>query len=154
MSDNCLRHDLRAVHTWRAERHLGADLWRDLRAAFGRVAINATACPAPPGLDTTNPENSNITTSASGPTSVADQPPAGTGTVIGDDDPTYDVCSYLPGSDRGDSDTPGETITMGGNNIGEDLTTSNITWGWFEGGFDNGYVPGTAYAADDRADLL
>ena len=116
-------------------------------------SINSTACSAPPGLDTTNPENSNITTSASGPTSVADQPPAGTGTVIGDDDPTYDVCSYLPGSDRGDSDTPGETITMGGNNIGEDLTTSNITWGWFEGGFDNGYVPGTGVTQPTTAQI-
>ena len=31
---------------------------------------------------------------------------------------------------------------MGGNNIGAELTKSNTTWGWFEGGFDNGYVPG------------
>ena len=31
---------------------------------------------------------------------------------------------------------------MGGNNIGQELTTSRVTWGWFEGGFDHGYVPG------------
>jgi phospholipase C len=31
---------------------------------------------------------------------------------------------------------------MGGQNIGTELTSSNIIWGWFEGGFDNGYVPG------------
>jgi phospholipase C len=31
---------------------------------------------------------------------------------------------------------------MGGNNIGEELTTAGVSWGWFEGGFDNGYVPG------------
>ena len=30
---------------------------------------------------------------------------------------------------------------MSGNNIGEELTTAKLTWGWFEGGFDNGYVP-------------
>ena len=39
---------------------------------------------------------------------------------------------------------------MGGNNIGEELTTTNITWGWFQGGFDNGFVPGHGTAADDR----
>jgi phospholipase C len=31
---------------------------------------------------------------------------------------------------------------MGGKNIGDELTSSKITWGWFQGGFDNGYVPG------------
>ena len=88
----------------------------------------------------------NTTTSASlehhrrGPPG-ADQP-AGPGTTYSDADPTYDICSYLPSSDGGDGDTPAGTLTMGGNNIGEELTTSDITWGWFEGGFDNGYVPG------------
>ncbi|HUZ56497.1 MAG TPA: hypothetical protein VMU94_28730 [Streptosporangiaceae bacterium] len=37
---------------------------------------------------------------------------------------------------------PASTITMGGNNIGEELTTAGSTWGWFQGGFDDGYVPG------------
>ncbi len=97
-------------------------------------SINAPACTAPSGLNTTDPAASNIT---AGPAQ-----PAGPGTIIGDDDPTYDICSYLPRADRGDNDSPGATITMGGNNIGEELTTSDITWGWFEGGFDNGYVPG------------
>ena len=31
---------------------------------------------------------------------------------------------------------------MGGNNIGDELTAAKTTWGWFQGGFDNGYVPG------------
>jgi len=31
---------------------------------------------------------------------------------------------------------------MGGNNVGQEPTTAGLTWGWFEGGFDDGYVPG------------
>ncbi len=104
--------------------------------------INDSPCSAPPGLNTSNPAASDITTSASGPTSVADQPAAGPGTDYSDTDPTYDLCSYLPGADGGDGRSPSGTITMGGNNIGEELTTADVTWGWFEGGFDNGYVPG------------
>jgi phospholipase C len=106
------------------------------------ATINDSPCSAPPGLDTSNVVASNITTSASGPTSVADQPAAGPGTDFGDADPLYDICSYLPSADGGDGRAPASMLDMGGNNIGEELTTSNITWGWFEGGFDNGYVPG------------
>jgi phospholipase C len=116
-------------------------------------SINAPSCTAPPGLDTTNPADSNITTSPTGPTPVADQPAPGPGTIVGDDDPTYDICSYLPSADRGDGDSPADTITMGGNNIGEELTTSKITWGWFEGGFDNGYVPGTGMTQPTTAQI-
>jgi phospholipase C len=104
--------------------------------------INDSACTAPPGYNASDPANSDITTSATGSTPVADQPPAGPGTTYSDTDPTYDICSYLPSSDGGDGNTPATTITMGGNNIGQELTTANVSWGWFEGGFDNGYVPG------------
>jgi phospholipase C len=41
-------------------------------------------------------------------------------------DPTGDVCST----------TSGDTISMTGPNIGELLTKANISWGWFEGGFN------------------
>jgi phospholipase C len=88
-------------------------------------AINTAPCSAPSGLHTTSPAASNIT--------ARPVQPAGPGTVIGDDDPTYDICSYLPGADRGDGDTPADTITMGGQNIGDELTASNTTWGWFRG---------------------
>jgi phospholipase C len=55
----------------------------------------------------------------------------GTGTVFGDDDPAYDICSS------------GTTIGMGGENIGDLLDRAGITWGWFQGGFaDKNYVPG------------
>jgi phospholipase C len=57
--------------------------------------------------------------------------PAGTSTVFSDDDPAYDVCSA------------GQTIGMGGENIGDLLDQAGITWGWFQGGFaDQNYVPG------------
>jgi phospholipase C len=48
----------------------------------------------------------------------------------------------VPGSDGGDGGSPAGTLTMGGKNIGDTLTSHNVTWGWFEGGFDNGFVPG------------
>jgi phospholipase C len=98
--------------------------------------INDSPCAAPPGLTTSNPLSSHLTTGQRG------QPAAGRGTVTDDADPTYDICSYLPSKYGGDGVAPADTVTMGGNNIGQELTTSHITWGWFEGGFDHGYVPG------------
>ena len=56
----------------------------------------------------------------------------GRGTMISDADQYYDVCS-----------NPKHTAAMGGPNVGSELTSSSVTWGWFEGGFQNqGYVPG------------
>ncbi|MBO0663481.1 alkaline phosphatase family protein [Jiella sp. MQZ9-1] len=46
-------------------------------------------------------------------------------TMIGDSDPTGDVCSK-----------PGGTVAMYGRNIGDLLNQHHISWGWFEGGFD------------------
>ncbi|HXC76667.1 MAG TPA: alkaline phosphatase family protein [Candidatus Acidoferrum sp.] len=100
------------------------------------ATINDSPCSAPPGYSGTSPVASAITTSANGPTSVANQPAAGPGTTYSDADPTYDICSYLE-----DGKTPAATLTMGGNNVGQELTTAGLTWGWFQGGFDDGYVP-------------
>jgi phospholipase C len=98
------------------------------------AVINAPVCKAPRGLNAKDPVKSNI---------KAGRPkPAGTGTTYSDADPTYDICSYLPSSDGGDGSTPADTITMGGNNIGVALTKARMTWGWFQGGFDDGFVPG------------
>ena len=57
------------------------------------------------------------------PTDLADTTVQGT--VIGDADPTGDIASS------------GTTIQLSGKNIGDLLNDKNITWGWFEGGFDN-----------------
>ena len=98
------------------------------------ATINDSPCAAPPGLDTSDPASSNIT---AGPAQSA-----GPGTAYSDADPTYDICSYMPSADGGDGRAPAATLTMGGPNIGTELDSANLTWGWFEGGFDNGYVPG------------
>jgi phospholipase C len=45
-------------------------------------------------------------------------------TVIGDPDPTGDIC------------TTAGSVSMAGKNIGDLLNAKSITWGWFQGGFD------------------
>src|SRR5579859_3977149 len=117
------------------------------------ATFNPTPCQAPAGLNTTDATLSNITTSPTGPTPVSQQPAAGTGTTVSDADPTYDICSYVPRADGGDAGTPAGTITMGGNNVGEELTTAGVSWGWFQGGFDNGYVPSPGSTAPTTAQL-
>ena len=98
------------------------------------ATINDSPCSAPTGLNTSDPTSSNITAG-----SAQD---AGPGTNFSDADPTYDVCSYTPSADGGDGRSAASTLTMGGPNIGTELDSANVTWGWFEGGFDNGFVPG------------
>ena len=49
---------------------------------------------------------------------------AGPGTLVGDLDPTGDVCSA------------GTTVRLGGPTIGDLLTSAGVTWGSFMGGFD------------------
>jgi phospholipase C len=103
------------------------------------ATINDSTCPNPKGLNTTNTLKSHITT---GPAKSA-----GAGTTYSDADPTYDFCSYAPSADGGDGATSAAgTITMGGNNIGAELTKADDTWGWFQGGFDDGFVPGHGHA--------
>jgi phospholipase C len=69
---------------------------------------------------------------------------AGTGTDYSDADPAYDLCSYTQ-----DGKTAAQTIEMGGQNIGDLLDRSGVTWGWFQGGFSNpGYVPGREASYD------
>ena len=67
--------------------------------------------------------NGAVNTVNPGSTVVAD----GNGglTVIGDPDPTGDICSSTTTS-----------VSMSGKNIGDLLNTAKLTWGWFEGGFD------------------
>jgi phospholipase C len=46
--------------------------------------------------------------------------------VIGDPDPLNDVCSSATG----------QQVRMSGKNIGDLLTAANVSWGWFNGGFN------------------
>ena len=50
----------------------------------------------------------------------------GSFTLISDPDPVGDVCSA----------TTRMLASMAGNNIGDLLSEANVTWGWFNGGFD------------------
>ena len=47
------------------------------------------------------------------------------GTLIGDPDPAFDVCSVPP------------TVELTGKNVGDLLNAKNVTWGYFQGGFRN-----------------
>ncbi len=49
---------------------------------------------------------------------------SGPGTIVGDLDPTGDICST------------GTTVQMTGKNIGDLLSSAGVTWGAFMGGFD------------------
>jgi phospholipase C len=46
-------------------------------------------------------------------------------TLIGDEDPTNDVCS-----------SPSATVQMTGKNVGDLLNTAGVSWGFFSGGFN------------------
>lgn len=51
-------------------------------------------------------------------------------TMIGDVAPSYDDCSLDPAQGYK------STAHMLGKNIGDNLNTAGVTWGWFQGGFD------------------
>jgi len=55
---------------------------------------------------------------------------AGIGTVYGDPDPAYDDCS-----DASHTSTSPLAVATG-KNIGDLLNARNVSWGWFQGGFD------------------
>jgi phospholipase C len=79
-------------------------------------------------------------TAAPGSASSTPGSPAapGSGTVYSDADPNFDVCSATQ-----DGKTAAGTIQMGGQNIGDLLDKSGVSWGWFQGGFASpGYVSG------------
>jgi phospholipase C len=57
---------------------------------------------------------------------VDDGTGTGTFTMYSDADPTGDVCST----------TTSATATLTGKNIGDLLNAKNISWGWFQGGFN------------------
>jgi phospholipase C len=85
--------------------------------------INASPCTDAPGSDTATPGSP----AAQGP-----------GTVVGDADPNYDICSSTQ-----DDKSAASTIQMGGENIGDLLDEAGLTWGWFQGGFASpNYVAG------------
>ncbi|WP_321800402.1 alkaline phosphatase family protein [Caballeronia sp. J97] len=75
---------------------------------------------------TPNPKNPSVKTSSN---AIPDG--QGSFTMIGDLDPTTDVCTAAA-----QNATSGPTGMMGGKNIGDLLNAANITWGGFMGGFN------------------
>jgi phospholipase C len=64
--------------------------------------------------------------------------PQGSETVYSDADPNYDVCSATQ-----DHRGAASTIQLGGQNVGDLLDQSGVSWGWFQGGFASpGYTSG------------
>ncbi|MDQ6777921.1 MAG: alkaline phosphatase family protein [Actinomycetota bacterium] len=57
------------------------------------------------------------------------------GTVLGDQDPSYDQCSNPSVPLNPDGSPGGVTVSMTGKNVGDLMNASGVTWGWFEGGF-------------------
>jgi phospholipase C len=73
------------------------------------------------GVDTTHAVRSVLT---DGDTVSYTNPDGGTGTtVIGDAQPYWDDCST------------GAALAMNGENVGDQLNSKNLSWGWFQGGF-------------------
>jgi phospholipase C len=64
------------------------------------------------------------------------------GSVISDADPEGDIASAEP------------TFSMTGKNIGDLLNAKNVTWGWFEGGFDNPSQTHTGANGSQKADYI
>ena len=73
------------------------------------------------------------TTGAGTPTTssniIAVSSKSGLGTLYGDQDPYYDDCS------DGNHASDGALAALTGQNIGDLLNASRVSWGWFQGGF-------------------
>jgi phospholipase C len=91
--------------------------------AMNDNSYGTTFGPSTPGLLNLVAGNTYpATPSASSPKVVPS--PTGPGTLVGDLDPTGDICSGTP------------TVSIGGKNIGDLLNGQGVTWGAFMGGFD------------------
>jgi phospholipase C len=64
------------------------------------------------------------------------------GTMIGDAEPLFDQCSNASTPLNPDGTPGGVTASLSGNNVGGLLNRQNITWGWFQGGFEPSSISG------------
>ncbi len=92
--------------------------------AMSDNSYGTTFGPSTPGALNLVAGNTNPATT-SGPTPKLVAISGGVGTLVGDLDPTGDVCS-----------TGSPTVAMGGQSIGDLLNAKGISWGSFMGGFD------------------
>jgi phospholipase C len=104
--------------------------------AMSDNSYNTTFGPSTPGcLNLVSGNTHGVT-----PTDLADVTVQGT--VISDADPTGDIASS------------GTTLQMSGTNVGDLLNAKGITWGWFEGGFDNFKATHTGSNGQPKADYI
>jgi phospholipase C len=95
--------------------------------ALNDNSFNSQFGPSTPGaINLISGQTNGVSQMLNGPSSNVVSDGQGGYTMIGDADPIGDVCS-------------GATkfqLSMGGKNIGDMLNEQNVSWGWFEGGFD------------------
>ena len=93
--------------------------------AMSDNSYNSNFGPSTPGaLNLISGQTNGISATLNGPSSNELADGQGGFTLIGDADPLGDVCSS------------GFQVSMGGKNIGDLLSGADLTWGWFQGGFD------------------
>jgi phospholipase C len=92
--------------------------------AMSDNSYGTTFGPSTPGAVNLVAGNTYPATPSAATPKVVNPDTNGTGTLVGDLDPTGDVCSS------------GTTVSMGGPNIGDLLNAKGLTWGAFMGGFD------------------
>lgn len=100
-------------------------LWYAQHFAMNDNSFGTVFGPSTPGLLNLvagNTYPATVTGTTSGVVAINN----GVGTVVGDPDPTGDICSTKTGA----------TVQLGGNNIGDLLNARQVTWGAFMGGFD------------------
>ncbi len=102
-------------------------LWNYAQAfAMSDNSYDTNFGPSTPGaINLVSGQTNGVIKNLNGTGSVVDGG-VGSLTLNSDADPVGDVCST----------TTGELVRMGGTNIGDLLTAANVTWGFFEGGFD------------------
>lgn len=111
---------------------------------------DTTYGPSTPGaLNLICGQTGNVTVETGTETSVVNaagqaQSAGGSGTAIGDGDPYGDIAS---------SHTANYFVTSG-KNVGDLLNTAGITWGWFQGGFDNISATHTCTGASAETDYI
>jgi phospholipase C len=89
-------------------------------------SYNTTYGPSTPGaLNLISGQTNGVINNANGTGALAEDGYNGL-SDISDADPAGDVCST----------STGEVFSMSGKNIGDLLNSANVTWGFFEGGFD------------------
>jgi phospholipase C len=91
--------------------------------AMSDNSYGTTFGPSTPGLLNLVAGNTSLATPSATTTKVVPLN-SGPGALVGDLDPTDDVCSS------------GTTVRLGGPNIGDLLSAKGVTWGAFMGGFD------------------